>query len=1021
MSDHDHETAPVRVELMRRRPRAEEGRVMWRSLEELAQSDAFREVLEREFPEQASVWDDPEGRREFMKMMGASLALAGLAGCTRQPEEKIVPYVKAPEQLVPGRSLYFATAVLDGGYAKGILVESQEGRPIKVEGNPEHPASLGATDVFGQASILGLYDPDRSQTLTYVGEIRPWGTFLAAMKSAIAAQRPVGGAGVRILTGAVTSPTLGHQLRELMAELPGARWHQWEPVGAGLGQGAGAASPRYHLDRADVVLSLEADFVGGGPDNLALVRAFTSRRRVEQGTGAAAMIRLYVVESTPSLTGAQADHRLMLGAAEVEAVARALAGALDVAGGGAASGSAHAEWTAPLARDLQAHRGRCVVMAGATQPPAVHALARAMNESLGAVGQTVEYLPPAQTQPVDPLASLRDLLADIDAGRVALLVIAGCNPVYTAPVDFDFAARFEKVALRVHLGLYHDETAERCHWHVPEAHSLEAWSDARAFDGTLTIQQPLIAPLYGGRSLHELLAALTARPERTGYEIVREQWQARGGADFERWWRRALHDGVVVEPPATATSPGTGTATGTGTGTATGTSTGTSTGSTGGVGTGGYELIFRTDTNVYDGRFANNGWLQELPRPLTKLTWDNAAIISPATAQKLGVELRATARGMITDELELRYRGRTVRAPAWIMPGHPDGSVTVHLGYGRTRAGRVGTGVGFNAYALRTSDAPWFGAGLEVVKTGVQLKLAVTQEHWAMEGRNLVRAVSVAEYGQDPHVIQAMGHDPAPDTSLYPQFKYTGHAWGMAIDLSACVGCNACVVACQAENNIPVVGKEQVAMGREMLWLRIDRYYDGPAEDPRTYFQPVPCMHCENAPCETVCPVAATVHSDEGLNDMVYNRCVGTRYCSNNCPYKVRRFNFFLYQDWDTPSLKLMRNPEVTVRSRGVMEKCTYCVQRIQRARIDAGNEGRPIREGEIQTACQQACPGQAIVFGDINSKGSEVAAWKATPRNYGLLAELNTRPRTTYLGMVRNPNPEMPGAAVRGAAGRHG
>jgi molybdopterin-containing oxidoreductase family iron-sulfur binding subunit len=464
-----------------------------------------------------------------------------------------------------------------------------------------------------------------------------------------------------------------------------------------------------------------------------------------------------------------------------------------------------------------------------------------------------------------------------------------------------------------------------------------------------------------------------------------------------------VHDGLVAveqsaisnQQSATATTAAPATGTGTGAG----------------AGGGEYELIFRADPNLYDGRYGNNAWLQELPRPLTKITWDNAALMSPATAAKLGIHLRHTARGTITDEVELKYRGRSVRAPAWIMPGHPDGSITVHLGYGRTRAGRVGTGVGFSAYALRTSDAPWFGPGLEVGKTGAQYQLSVTQEHWSMEGRNLVRAVSVAEYGKEPHVVREMGEEPPPDSSLYgPGFAYTGHAWGMAIDLNACVGCNACVVACQAENNIPVVGKEMVGWGREMLWLRVDRYYEGPAEDPRTYFQPVPCMQCENAPCETVCPVAATVHSDEGLNDMVYNRCVGTRYCSNNCPYKVRRFNFFLYQDWDTPSLKLMRNPEVTVRSRGVMEKCTYCVQRIQHARIDANNEGRPIQDGEIQTACQQACPGRAIAFGDINQKGSTVAAWKATGRNYALLAELDTRPRTTYLAVVRDPNPEMPG-----------
>jgi len=759
MSDHDPK--PVRIDLMRRAPAAG-GRAEWRSLEELTGSDAFRDALEREFPRQASEWDDPEGRRNFMKVMGASIALAGLTGCTRQPEEKIVPYVKPPDQLVPGRPLYFATAVNDEGYARGVLVKSREGRPIKLEGNPDHPASGGATDAATQAAILGLYDPDRSQTLTYLGEIRPWGSFLAAMKSAIEAQRPLGGAGVRILTGTLTSPTLGRQLKELLTDLPAARWHQWEPAGGGFNRAASASTeePRYHFDRADVVVSLDADFIGRGPGNLALVRAFSERRRApvvaapaaEGGHGpepaheaeplaaaaaeAPPMIRLYAIESSPTLTGAQADHRLVVRASEVEGVARQLAAELGAASGAPTTAvTTRAAWLAALAHDLQTQRGRCLVMAGDTQPPAVHELARAMNQALGAVGSAVEYVPSVEVLPVDPIASLRELVTDIDAGRVALLVIAGSNPVYTAPVDFDFAAKLEKVALRVHLGLYDDETAERCHWHLPEAHSLEAWSDARAFDGTLTIQQPLIAPLYGGKSLHELLAAFTARPERSGYEIVREHWSARVGGDFEHWWRKALHDGVAVEPPgepafaAPAAAPPAAAA-----------SRGPDTK---------LELIFRPDPHVHDGRFANNGWLQEMPRPLTKVTWENVALMSPALAESLGVSVRFTARGTLVDEVELRYRGRSVRGPAWILPGHPESSVTVTLGHGRTRAGRVGTGVGFDAYRLRTCDAPWFGQGLEVVKTGVTAMVAVTQEHWLMEGRHLVRSVSVTEYGQN--------------------------------------------------------------------------------------------------------------------------------------------------------------------------------------------------------------------------------------------------------------------------------
>jgi molybdopterin-containing oxidoreductase family iron-sulfur binding subunit len=549
---------------------------------------------------------------------------------------------------------------------------------------------------------------------------------------------------------------------------------------------------------------------------------------------------------------------------------------------------------------------------------------------------------------------------------------------------------------------------------LPETHPLEAWSDARAADGTVSIVQPLIAPLHGGVSAHDLMAACGVASEKGGYDHVREHWQgALGGADFEKRWREALHEGLVSNTAFPArdvavkagewmrASPATPTP--------------------------GFEILFRADPCVLDGRFANSGWLQELPKPLTKLTWENTAIVSPALAKTLGVRIRQHADGHATDVVELKYKGRTVEAPVWVLPGQPADSVTVHLGYGRTRAGRVGTGVGFDAFALRTSDAPWSGAGLEVRMTGKKAIVACTQDHWTIEpephqaasDRHLVRSASAADYSKDPHVFQAMGHEPDPSLSLYPPHKYEGHAWGMSIDLGACVGCNACITACQSENNVPVVGKDQVARGREMHWIRVDRYYTGSPDAPQTYHQPVVCMHCENAPCEVVCPVTATVHSDEGLNDMVYNRCVGTRYCSNNCPYKVRRFNFFLYQDWTTPTFKMMRNPDVTVRSRGVMEKCTYCVQRISRVRIDAKNDGRPIKDGDVKTACQQACPAEAIVFGDVNDPLSRVSQLKKSPRNYGLLTELQTRPRTTYLASVRNPNPEMPS---RGHAdGSHG
>jgi molybdopterin-containing oxidoreductase family iron-sulfur binding subunit len=973
------------------------GKTYWRSLEELAETEEFREFLHREFPRQASEWADPVSRRQFLTLMGASLALAGLNACTRQPDEKIVPYVRAPEQIVPGRPLFFATAMPLRGFAQGVLAESHMGRPTKIEGNPQHPASLGATDAFAQASVLTLYDPDRSQVVSERGRISTWDAFLGALNRELEGQRASKGAGLRVLTETVTSPTLAHQLRALRDRFPLAAWHRYEPVardatlaGARLAFGQDVET-QYRLDRAEVILALDADILGCGAASLRYARDFAATRRVRARQ--ARMSRLYAVECTPSITGAMADHRLPLRAGRIEGFARAVARAVGVRAPSLSdTGPTHAEagWIAAVVRDLTRHRGSGIVVAGESQPPAVHALAHEMNDLLGNVGNTVIYTDPVEVHPVGHIDSIRELARQMEAGRVEMLVIVGGNPAFTSPADVRFGECLSKVRFRVRLGLYDDETSAQCDWHIPEAHYLESWGDARAYDGTVTILQPLIAPLYNGKSSYELLAALLGQPGRSGYEIVRDYWKGRHRpGDFEQFWRTTLRDGVMAGTafPARRVPLKAGA-----TRQASGPPAATSQG---------MEINFRPDPTIFDGRFANNGWLQELPKPLTKLTWDNTAMISPAGAERLGLS--------DGDVVELRYEGRTVRAPVWITPGHADGSVTVHLGYGRTRAGRVGTGAGFNAYALRTSGSPWFGSGLEIRKTGERVALATTQHHYSMEGRHLVRVGTQEEFRESPDFARELGHDPPRTLTLYPPHRYEGYAWGMAIDLNACIGCNACVVACQAENNIPVVGKDQVSRGRAMQWLRIDRYYAGPPDNPETYHQPVLCMHCEDAPCEVVCPVAATVHSDEGLNEMVYNRCVGTRYCSNNCPYKVRRFNFLQYVDSDTPSLKLLRNPDVTVRTRGVMEKCTYCVQRINTARIRAKKEDRKIRDGEIVTACQAVCPTEAIVFGDINDPSSRVARLKAGPLNYGLLAELNTRPRTTYLARLTNPNPEVP------------
>ena len=975
----------------------------WRSLEELAGSAEFQEALHREFPKGASEWVDSVSRRGFLKVMGASMALAGMTGCVKLPNEAIVPYVRQPEGVIPGRPMFYATAMTLGGYANPILVESHLGRPTKIEGNDQHPASLGGTDIFAQASILGMYDPDRSQSVTETGDQRSWQSFVAAIRGPLLAQKALQGAGIRILTPTISSPTLADQLRGFLKSYPQAKWHVYEPVnrdnvleGAKLAFGQ-PVETRYDFSKADVIVSLDADFLYAGfPGNVRYIRDFAKRRNPDGN-----MNRLYVIESGMSSTGAKADHRIGTTFRGVRAFALGLY--YSAVHGGVGQMSSDQAFATALGRDLIGRQGSSLVIAGDHQPTVVHAVAHAINAKLGNVGKTVFYTDPVDANPINQTESIKELTADINAGKVDLLIILGGNPAYDAPADLDFAnlLKSDKVPLRVHLGLYNNETAELCHWHVNQTHELESWGDARAYDGTVSIIQPLIAPLYNGKSALEFVAMAAGESDATGYDLVRSYWQKQHtGADFEAFWRKSLHDGWIegtaFAPKSPAfefrydePSP-----------------SGVIAGDSSGI-----ELNIRRDPTIYDGQFSNNGWLQELPKPMNKLTWDNAVLIGPAMAERLQVKT--------CDVVELELNGKKVRGPVWVQAGQPDNSVTVTLGYGRTRAGRVGTAQGFDAYQLRTSAAPWFATGLQVRKTGETYVLASTQGYQSMDTPNgdhrpLVREASIEEYKKDPDFAKEQGETPPEGLTLYKPYPYKeeDYAWGMAIDLNKCVGCNNCMVACVSENNIAVVGKEQCAIGRHMHWIRIDTYYQGDPASPKAFFQPVPCQQCENAPCEVVCPVGATNHSSEGLNDMVYNRCVGTRYCSNNCPYKVRRFNFFLFQDWETPQYKMMRNPDVSVRSRGVMEKCSYCVQRITEHRIDAETasvrEGKTIKikDGELQTACQQSCPAQAIVFGNINDPESQVSKLKAQSRNYALVGELNTRPRTTYLAEVGNPNP---------------
>ena len=927
MTDTHQEPQALNEISLRDRLAGKKGREYWRSLNELADSKDFDELVRQEFPRQANLLDHLS-RRDFLKILGASMALGGLAACTPQSPNKILPYVKPPEELIPAKSIYFASSMVQDGYAKGVLIETTMGRPIKVEGNPGHPDSLGATDIFMQASVLELYDPDRATQLTSQNTPKTWLDFTSAIGPVISGLGQ--GGGLRILTGPVTSPTLSDQLKALLEKYPQAKWTQFSPVGRGNTlSGANAAFGQpvdaiYDFTKADVILSLDCDFLFSEPGHLRYSHDFAPRHQPISASGT--MNRLYVVESAMSLTGSNADHRLAVKPSQVEGFARAIASRLGIEASAPTGEVPGQSWLDALASDLKKAGPAALVLAGERQPAAVHALAFAMNQALGSINNTVQLLEPVENNPADPNAAMRDLVQDLNGGQVELLVIIDGNPAYTAPADLGFGEAMKKAKQSVYLGYYADETAALSTWMVPAAHYMEMWGDARAYDGTISIIQPVIEPLYGGKSPYELVAAVLGQGDAKGYDLVHQYWQGQLKAgSFDRSWREALGNGIIS---ASAAQPVSSTLK---------MNSNIPAGSSAQASSG-LEIVFAPDPTIWDGRFTNNAWLQELPKPLTKLTWDNAVLISPKTAARLSLSTN--------DLVDVKLRNRNIQAAVYIEPGQPEDVVTVTLGYGRKAGGSVLAGAGYNAYAICTSEAPWFDSGVEIVKTGRTYPLAATHEHWTMENRDLVREATLEEYLANPNFARDTEEKPL---TLYGEDSYPGYAWGMSINLNTCIGCSACVVACQAENNIPTVGKTEVMRSREMHWIRIDRYYIGSADNPQVAYQPVPCMHCEKAPCEPVCPVEATSHSAEGINEMTYNRCVGTRYCSNNCPYKVRRFNFFKYVDEKIIPLQAMRNPDVTVRSRGVMEKCSYCVQRVNNVRIQAEVEGRTIQDGEVK------------------------------------------------------------------------
>ena len=1015
---NDASSSALTLAEVRREMKGLKGKKYWRSIDELAGTPEFEAAVAKEFPDAAQEWIDPVSRRGFMKLMGASMAMAGLAGCTKQPDEPIYPYIKAPEDLILGKPNYFATAFPFAMGSVPLLVKSDAYRPIKVDGNPDHSYNHGSSDPFTQGTLLQMYDPDRSQKTSRRGEDREWVEFMEEWRERLIAGKANGGEGIYILSSTVTSPTLARQWKEAQAIYPKAKFVQYDPVNRDSVRAVlGDRDVQYSVAEADVILSLDADFLSGAgfPGFHQLTRQYAAKRKLAGEAKDATLNRMYVVESTTTTTGLKAEHRLALRPSEVPAFTAALARALGIETTVPGYAWTHA-WTPEqsqylkaLAADLKANAGRSVVIAGEQQHPAVVSLAMQINQALGNTGKTVFFTDSVAPMPTLQGAQLKELTSDLWAGKVDWLLMLNVNPLYDAPADLNFKAAMAKAKLTVHLGLHLDETGFEAEWHIPATHYLENWSDARSYDGTVSVVQPLIEPLYQAHSPHEIVQAMLDEPVLSAYDAVRETWKpvlSKSG-DFEKNWRQALHagwiDGTAFDKSATANvdrvaAPAPNAAES-------------------------IEILFRPDPSIYDGRFANVGWLQELPKPVTNLSWDNAALMSGPTMQKAGLN-----EG---DIVEIVVAGRAVKAPVLVLPGQPANTITAYLGHGRERAGRVGSGTGFDAYLVRTSETAWVAAGASLRKMDGTWGFAVTKSHYqdhrsawfggqgngnnSLEGdeaetRGVIRAATLAEYKSNPGFANEGENHPKVEreVTLFPNWEYKDNAWGMSIDLNSCTGCNACIVGCYAENNIAVVGKEQVRIGRNMQWLRIDTYFEGDLAAPKAHFQPMACQHCENAPCEQVCPVGATVHTPEGLNTMVYNRCVGTRYCSNNCPYKVRRFNFLLYSDYETESLKLMRNPDVTVRSRGVMEKCSYCVQRISEAKISADKENRAILDGEVVTACQQACPASAITFGNLNDKTSKVRQLTAQERTYSVLADLNTRPRTTYVAAVNNPNPAL-------------
>ena len=1000
----------------------------WKSLNQLAQNKEYKKFEEREFPENATELTDQVSRRSFLRVMGASIALAGFASC-RKPVQKILPYSRQPEDMIIGEPLFYATGMPFQDTLTGLLITNNEGRPTKIEGNQDHPASLGRTSIYNQASVLGMYDPDRSRSPVFNGQNVSKEDFITFAAEHFEDQNRR----ILFIDEATSSPTYHRLKQQILDQYPNAEWVTFEPFsennrieGTQIAFGQRLRTVN-HYDRADLVIALDDDFMSpyGHINSVENSLKLTEKRKVDSVDDP--MSRIYAVENSFTNTGSYADHRLRLKASEIAPFTYALAARLseEISGLEAFNNvtnsfSTH-EWAEKLAEELLANRGNSIVSVGSEHSPELHAAVSAINLALENVGATVTHHTLPYRENRNEHQAFIDAINELQAGVFDTVVLVGTNVAYTAPSDLNLEDAMGNADTKIHLSDYVDETSRLCDWHVNRAHYLEYWGDGLAYSGERSIIQPQIQPLFDGVSEIELLGILLSGEEASGYDLVQETWQEFITTDFDRQWEQILHDGILPETGFESVSVALA-----------GNFASNIEPALSAEAVSGIEIAIKPDARVFDGRFSNNSWLQELPEPMTKITWDNVAQMSPATAEQLGIPPERSFRNNDVPTVRIAAGNETIEIAAWIVPGHADNSITLTTGYGRSGLGRVADGVGVDTYPLRTSESMFYQPA-NVEATGASYEIACVQDHHSLEGRDMIRTATLQEYRENPDFASfenthgfevpgmkealAKGDERGP-ISLFNEQYGPDHQpqWGMTIDLNSCFGCGVCTIACQAENNIPVIGKREVGRRRIMHWIRTDRYYEGDSENPKAYHQPVPCMHCELAPCEQVCPVSATTHSEDGINQMTYNRCIGTRYCSNNCPFKVRRFNFFNYTKeylttGDDPEIiQMAMNPEVTIRFRGVMEKCTYCVQRVNREKIKSkiATGSRKPADGTVKTACQQACPSNAISFGDLTDANSEVSKKKRNNRNYVMLEEMNVRPRTSYLAKLTNKNPEL-------------